>query len=76
LNFLNIAESSLAGVGYCVHVAGRLGYIAADTVADLEREIRMASAPLVGLIRSTRLFLSAEVGAVCGLVISLAWLAL
>ena len=27
LNFLNIAEGSLAEVGYCVHVAHRLGYI-------------------------------------------------
>jgi four helix bundle protein len=27
LHFLNIAESSLAEVGYCIHVARRLGYI-------------------------------------------------
>src|SRR4051812_3550040 len=27
LRFLNIAEASLAEVGYCIHVARRLGYI-------------------------------------------------
>jgi four helix bundle protein len=54
LHFLNIAESSLAEVGYCIHVAGRLGYITDVVSKDLEREVRAVGAPLVGLIRSTR----------------------
>jgi len=54
LHFLNIAESSLAEVGYCIHVAGRLGYITDVVAKDLEREVRAVGAPLVGLIRSTR----------------------
>src|SRR5215471_11802768 len=40
LHFLNIAESSLAEVGYCVHVAGRLGYITAEAVKELEQQIK------------------------------------
>jgi four helix bundle protein len=55
LKFLNTSESSLAEVGYCVHVAGRLGYFSAEQVADLEAEIRAVGAPLMGLIRSTKL---------------------
>src|SRR5436190_2272608 len=54
LHFLNIAEASLAEAGYCVHVAHRLGYLTDDLKNDLEEEIRRASAPLTGLIRSTR----------------------
>src|SRR6185295_10787033 len=54
LHFFNIAEGSLAEVGYCVHVAGRLGYITNDTRESLEREIRAVGAPLIGLIRATR----------------------
>ena len=62
LNFLNIAEGSLAEVGYCVHVAGRLGYLTTDVVETLEQEIRMVSAPLQGLMRSTRMELLAKGG--------------
>jgi len=54
LNFFNVAEASLSEVGYCVHVALRLGYIASETADDLEREISGVGAPLAGLIRSTR----------------------
>jgi four helix bundle protein len=54
LHFLNIAESSLAEVGYCIHVALRLGYITDVVAEDLEREVRTVGGPLVGLIRSTR----------------------
>jgi four helix bundle protein len=54
LNFLNISESSLAEVGYCIHVALRLGYITDDVAKDLESKVRSVGAPLVGLIRSTR----------------------
>ena len=54
LHFLNIAEGSLSEVGYCVHVAHRLGYIGDDTAKELEREIGAVGAPLAGLVRSTR----------------------
>jgi four helix bundle protein len=54
LNFLNIAEGSLAEVGYCIHVAHRLGYITDDLAIELEREINSVGAPLAGLVRSTR----------------------
>jgi four helix bundle protein len=52
LHFLNIAQGSLAEVGYCVHVAYRLGYIATQTMHDLERNINSVGAPLAGLVRS------------------------
>jgi four helix bundle protein len=55
LHFLNIAEGSLAEVGYCVHAAHRLGYISKESLAELEQEVRAVGAPLVGLIRSTKL---------------------
>ena len=54
LHFLNIAESSLAEVGYCIHVATRLGYITDAVAKDLEKEVRIVGAPLMGLIRTTR----------------------
>ena len=54
LHFLNIAESSLAEVGYCIHVATRLGSITDVVATDLEKEVQSVGAPLVGLIRSTR----------------------
>jgi four helix bundle protein len=55
LNFLNIAQSSLAEVGYCIHAAQRLGYLSEIVAGELEAEIRQAGAPLAGLIRSERL---------------------
>lgn len=55
LNFLNISQSSLAEVGYCIHVAHRLGYVSESGAGDLELEIRQVGAPLAGLIRSERL---------------------
>ena len=54
LHFLNIAESSLAEVGYCLHVAMRLGYITSEALASLEAELNGVGAPLMGLIRVTR----------------------
>jgi four helix bundle protein len=54
LNFLNIAEGSLAEAGYCVHVAHRLGYINDDLLNDLEKDLNGVGAPLSGLVRSTR----------------------
>lgn len=52
LRFLNIAESSLAELGYCVHVSKRLEYVSPETFREVDRAIREAAAPLVGLIRS------------------------
>jgi four helix bundle protein len=54
LNHLNIAESSLAELGYCVHAAFRLGYIDDKTRRDLESALNAVGAPLVGLVRSAR----------------------
>src|SRR6266568_4214816 len=54
VNFLNIAQSSLAEVGYCIHVAQRLGYISESSAGELETEIKQVGAPLAGLIRSER----------------------
>jgi four helix bundle protein len=54
LNFLNIAEGSLAEVWYCLHVAMRLGYISDDKFKQLETDLNGVGAPLEGLIRFTR----------------------
>ena len=54
LHFLNIAESSLAEVGYCVHVAGRLGYLTGSVAQEIDDQVRQVHAPLAGLIRSIR----------------------
>ena len=54
LHFLNISESSLAEVWYCLHVAKRLGYLTEQHFAELERDLNGVGAPLAGLIRSTR----------------------
>jgi four helix bundle protein len=72
LHYLNISESSLAEVGYCVHVAKRLNYITPEEHDALEREIKNVSAPLTGLIRSTRL-LPAAISAIVGLFLAV-WL--
>ena len=74
LHFLNIAEASLAEIGYCLHVAGRLGYVSDSTLAELEAELNAVGAPLMGLVRSTRLMpiaiplLALTCGAVGGVV--------
>lgn len=54
LRFLNIAEASLAVVGYCLHVAQRLSYITADTHTRFEGALRQVAAPLHGLRRHLR----------------------
>jgi four helix bundle protein len=71
INFLNVAQASLAEVGYCVHVAQRLGYISEALAGELELQVREAGAPLAGLIRSARLKLAAATGAALILVASL-----
>ena len=62
VNFLNIARASLAEVGYCVHVAMRLGYISEATAAELESGVKQVGAPLAGLIRLARLNLVTRAG--------------
>ena len=51
-HFLNIAEASLAEVGYCLHVARRLGYVDDATYSAVDVHVRQVAAPLVGLIRA------------------------
>ena len=72
LHFLNIAEASLAEVGYCLHVATRLGYVTEEAMKELESELNGVGAPLVGPIRSMRLMkaLVPLIALVCGLVIA------
>jgi len=62
LNFLHISHSSLAEVGYCIHVAQRLGYLPADVARDIEVQIKQVGAPLAGLIRSERFHTVMAVG--------------
>jgi len=76
LHFLNIAESSLAEVDYCIHVARRLGYISGAEATDLEAAVKMVAAPLVGLIRATRVNLAAQIGVVMTVVGVVTWLRL
>ena len=61
VNFLNISQSSLAEVGYCIHVR-RLGYLSLDVAGELEAEIKQVGAPLAGLIRSERLETGIKIG--------------
>ena len=63
LNFLKVSHASLAEVGYCIHVALRLGYISEAVANELERDVKQVGAPLAGLIRSARLKLAAAAGA-------------
>ena len=53
-HFFNIAEASLAELGYCLRIAHRLAYLDADLYSALDMQIRRVAAPLVGLIRSLR----------------------
>ena len=64
LNFLNVSRASLAEVGYCIHVAQRLGYLSEGAAAELEIQVKEVGAPLSGLIRSARLKIAGEAGAV------------
>ena len=75
LRFLNIAHASLAEVGYCIHVALRLGYISEAVASDLEATVKQTSAPLNGLIRSERFSLSSKASASAVLIgLLLSWL--
>ena len=75
MNFLNIAESSLAEVGYCVHAAHRLGYINDDQASELEKDVNGVGAPLAGLVRSTRANVAIGVICVAAAVALVSWLA-
>ena len=54
LQFLNVAWGSLAEVGYCLHVACRLGYIDHESYQGFEIDVRQVGAPLSGLIQRAR----------------------
>jgi four helix bundle protein len=54
MQFLNVSWGSLAEVGYCLHVAKRLGYIDDARYERFELEVRQVAAPLSGLIRHNR----------------------
>ena len=54
LHFLRISAGSLAEVGYCLHVARRLGFIDDSTHSRDDVEVRQTSAPLYGLISQYR----------------------
>jgi len=75
LNFLNVSEASLSEVGYCVHVAHRLGYISDDLAAELEKDVNGVGAPLAGLVRSTRADVALVAICVAAAVVLVSWLA-
>ena len=54
LQFLAISRASLAEVGYCLHVANRLGYIKNSRSEELDLSTRRVSAALHGYIRAVR----------------------
>ena len=53
--FFDISSASLREVGYGLHAARRLGYIAAEELSAFEEKIRMIAAPLNGLMNRYRL---------------------
>src|SRR6266853_178376 len=75
LHFLNISEGSLAEVGYCVHVAHRLGYLGDELVSELEKDINAVGAPLSGLVRSTKADVTLLGVVVATIAIVAAWIA-
>lgn len=70
MNFLNISQSSLAEVGYCIHAAQRLGYLSESLALEFETEIKQVGAPLAGLIRSERLHAGLKIG---GAILAVLW---
>jgi len=75
LHFLNVSEASLAEVGYCVHVAHRLGYVGDDLLGELEKDINAVGAPLAGLVRSTRTDVALLSGLAIAVVAAVGWIA-
>lgn len=49
-HFLSIASASLAEVGYGLHAARRLGYLAPAHYDALDLQVRQVAAPLNGLM--------------------------
>jgi four helix bundle protein len=54
LHFLKITWGSLAEVGYCIHVARRLGYISTGEYEEFDVAVRRVGAPLSGIIQRAR----------------------
>lgn len=54
LKFLNVSRASLAEVGYCLHVARRLGYISVVQLDATLVTVRRTSAALGGFMRALR----------------------
>jgi four helix bundle protein len=54
LQFLNISRASLAEVGYCLHVARRLGYIDDQRLGSFEKALNQLGAALSGFITAVR----------------------
>jgi len=54
LQLLNVAWGSPAEVGYCLHVARRLGYVSEEIYTKLELDVRRVGAPLSGLIKDAK----------------------
>ena len=54
LQFLNVSQASLAEVGYCLHVACRLGYITKDRLAAFKTSLNRLGAALSGFINAIR----------------------
>ena len=55
LQFLRTASASLDETRYYVHVARRLGYLTDELFEELAREVRRTAAPLMGMIRSSKI---------------------
>ncbi|PYR41280.1 MAG: four helix bundle protein [Acidobacteria bacterium] len=72
LNFLNISQSSLAEVDYCIHAARRLGYISEQLEEELKTAMKQVGAPLAGLIRSERAKMLTRTASVVALIVYLA----
>ena len=72
LNFLNISQSSLAEVDYCIHAARRLGYISEQLEEELKTAMKQVGAPLAGLIRSERAKMLTRNASVVALIVYLA----
>lgn len=54
LQFLNTSRSSLAEIGYCLHVANRLAYVNDDRFKELDVAVRRVAAALNGYIRAVK----------------------
>ena len=52
VHFLRIASASLSEVGYYLHAARRLGYVADSAYTELDVAVKKIASPLRGLIDS------------------------